>query len=218
MNGNHEVTYAVDFRACGHGRQPARTPGSQPPDAVSAGCSIPRIARLMALAIRFDGLLRKETIRDYAELARLGRVTRARMTQIMKLLDLAPDIQEQILFLPPVAVHKESSGRLIFRSAEALLKIFMFNGIIDELKFQIIVGDLITKSKTASLNGQVRVFGEVVNLLWMPNPRATERLEELWNGLIKIHSVPLLCAYSLGRNRPKTITPSLLACHSHLVV
>ena len=105
MNGNHEVTYAVDFRAGGHGRQPARTPGSQPPDAVSAGCSIPRIARLMALAIRFDGLLRKETIRDYAELARLGRVTRARMTQIMKLLDLAPDIQEQILFLPPVALH-----------------------------------------------------------------------------------------------------------------
>ena len=63
--------------------------------------SIPRIARLMALAIRFDGLVREETIQDYAELARLGRVTRARMTQIMKLLFLAPDIQEQILFLPP---------------------------------------------------------------------------------------------------------------------
>jgi hypothetical protein len=61
---------------------------------------MPRIARLMALAIRFEGLLREETIRDYAELARLGRVTRARMTQIMKLLHLAPDIQEQILFLP----------------------------------------------------------------------------------------------------------------------
>ena len=54
----------------------------------------------MALAIRFEGLLREGTIRDYAELARLGRVTRARMTQIMKLLDLAPKIQEQILFLP----------------------------------------------------------------------------------------------------------------------
>jgi hypothetical protein len=66
------------------------------------GHSIPRIARLMALAIRFDGLLRDETIRDYAELARLGRVTRARITQIMKLLDLAPKIQEQILFLPNI--------------------------------------------------------------------------------------------------------------------
>jgi hypothetical protein len=59
----------------------------------------------MALAIRFDGLLREETIRDYAELARLGRVTRARITQIMKLLDLAPDIQVQILFLPHVSLQ-----------------------------------------------------------------------------------------------------------------
>jgi hypothetical protein len=54
----------------------------------------------MALALRFDRLLRAEEFRDYAELARLGRVTRARMTQIMKLRDLAPDIQEQLLFLP----------------------------------------------------------------------------------------------------------------------
>ena len=37
---------------------------------------------------------------DYADLARLGGVTRARMTQIMSLLNLAPDIQEEILYLP----------------------------------------------------------------------------------------------------------------------
>jgi hypothetical protein len=53
----------------------------------------------MALAIRFEGLVRNKTMRDYAELARLGRVTRARLTQIMKLPDLAPDIQERLLFL-----------------------------------------------------------------------------------------------------------------------
>jgi hypothetical protein len=45
----------------------------QPPAGERAGRSIPRIARLMALAIRFDGLLREETIGDYAELARLGQ-------------------------------------------------------------------------------------------------------------------------------------------------
>jgi hypothetical protein len=67
----------------------------------------------MALAIRFEGLLRDETIRDYAELARLGRVTRARMTQIMKLLDLAPDIQEQILFLPLINGLNERNLRPI---------------------------------------------------------------------------------------------------------
>jgi hypothetical protein len=67
----------------------------------------------MALAIRFEGLLRDETIRDYAELARLGRVTRARMTQIMKLLHLAPDIQEQILFLPRIKGLNERNLRRI---------------------------------------------------------------------------------------------------------
>lgn len=60
----------------------------------------PRITRLMALAIKFDQLLRDGTVRDYADLARLGHVTRARMTQIMGLLNLAPDIQEEILHLP----------------------------------------------------------------------------------------------------------------------
>ena len=43
---------------------------------------------------------RRGEVRDYADLARLGYVTRARITQIMNLLNLAPDIQEAILFLP----------------------------------------------------------------------------------------------------------------------
>ena len=59
---------------------------------------LPRIARLMALAIKFDGMLREGVVTDYADLARLGSVTRARMTQIMNLLNLAPDIQEQMIF------------------------------------------------------------------------------------------------------------------------
>ena len=52
----------------------------------------------MALAIKFDGMLREGVATDYTDLARLGSVTRARMTQIMNLLNLAPDIQEQMIF------------------------------------------------------------------------------------------------------------------------
>ena len=59
------------------------------------------VSRLMALAIHFDQLIRDGVVADYADLARLGRVTRARVTQIMNLLNLAPDIQEEILFLAP---------------------------------------------------------------------------------------------------------------------
>lgn len=56
-----------------------------------------RIARLMALAIRFQDMVERGEVRDYAEIARLGYVTRARLTQIMNLMLLAPDIQEAIL-------------------------------------------------------------------------------------------------------------------------
>ncbi|HAN99493.1 MAG TPA: hypothetical protein DCQ98_19640 [Planctomycetaceae bacterium] len=61
---------------------------------------VPRVARLMALAIRLEGLLRDGVVLDQAELARMGHVSRARLTQIMNLLHLAPDLQEAILFLP----------------------------------------------------------------------------------------------------------------------
>lgn len=109
MSGNQaEVKYTLDFRAGKPGRRGNPIAASHPRTAGERSGSIPRIARLMALAIRFDGLLRDETIRDYAELARLGRVTRARITQIMKLLDLAPDIQEQILFLSSVSLQNRT--------------------------------------------------------------------------------------------------------------
>ncbi len=58
-----------------------------------------RITRLMALAIKFQDMVDHGEVRDYADLARLGYVTRARLTQIMNLLLLAPDVQEQILFI-----------------------------------------------------------------------------------------------------------------------
>ena len=96
MSRNGEITFTLDFG--GRKLQPEIV--ASEPQVEVAEESIPRIARLMALAIRLEGLIRQETIRDYAEAARLGRVTRARMTQIMHLLHLAPDIQEQILFLP----------------------------------------------------------------------------------------------------------------------
>lgn len=69
---------------------------------------IPRVSRLMALAIHFDRLLREGKVRDQSELARLAHVTQPRMTQIMNLLHLAPDIQEELLHLPPVVEGRDS--------------------------------------------------------------------------------------------------------------
>ena len=69
---------------------------------------LPRITRLMALAIRFEQMLQQKSVKDYADLASLGQVSRARITQIMHLRNLAPDIQETLLFLPPIESWRDT--------------------------------------------------------------------------------------------------------------
>ena len=82
---------------------------------------IPRIAQLMALARHIDDLLRSGALGSYAAAARLGHVSRARMSQIVALLHLAPDLQEQLLFLQrPVRGHTVPVLRQVLHVAAAL--------------------------------------------------------------------------------------------------
>ena len=85
-------------------RRKTAMPGPAPRKPVSR---VPRVSKLMALAIRFDELLKEGVVATQSELARLAHITQPRMTQIMNLLHLAPDIQEEILHLPPVDQGKD---------------------------------------------------------------------------------------------------------------
>ncbi len=60
---------------------------------------VPRVTRLLALALKFEELIRSGVVDNYAVLAQLGQVSRSRVTQMTSMLSLAPDIQEEILFL-----------------------------------------------------------------------------------------------------------------------
>jgi hypothetical protein len=91
----------IHFERRGRGSRKEVHQGETPTASPCLG-RVPRVARFMALALRFDELIRTGVVADYADLARLGHVTRARITQMMNLLLLAPDIQEAILFLPRV--------------------------------------------------------------------------------------------------------------------
>lgn len=102
--GGATVTEEVHFQNGRQTRKELREGEATPPVPASR---VPRVSRLMALAIRFDQLIRDGVVTDQAELARLGHVTRARLTQIMNLLCLAPDIQEQVLFLPRMETGRE---------------------------------------------------------------------------------------------------------------
>jgi hypothetical protein len=59
----------------------------------------PQVARLVALAHRLEGMVQSGKVKDYRELARLAQVSTARVAQIVVLAQLAPRIQEYILFL-----------------------------------------------------------------------------------------------------------------------
>jgi len=93
---------------------------NRPAAKVSVGRT-PRISKLMALAIRFDGLIGEGKVHDMSELARLAHVSQPRMTQIMNLLHLAPDIQEEILFLPEVTKGRDPIHERMVRPLTAML-------------------------------------------------------------------------------------------------
>ena len=100
MNKSMTIHRRIHFHTAGRRRvlkEGAEETGTDRP----AG-RIPRITRLMALAIRLEHLVCSGQVEDYATLASLGHVTRARITQITNLTLLAPDLQEVILFLPRV--------------------------------------------------------------------------------------------------------------------
>jgi len=111
----------------------------------------------------------------------------------------------------------EKTGQLVCENAQNLLGGFMFDGILEEHKFKCTIAGMIEKAKMGSGSrkaGLVRVFGEMVDLIWEPHPKATKRLEELWNEVIQIHSFPLLCAYSLV-GKTNVLPQQLISCHSH---
>jgi len=101
------VTKQIHFSMHNHGRREIRE-GPKPIPQVTNEGRLPRVTRLMALAIKIEGLIASGAIADQAEAARLGHVSRARMTQIMNLLLLAPDIREAILNLSPTVRGRDT--------------------------------------------------------------------------------------------------------------
>src|SRR5205823_96199 len=98
MSEPRTVQCAVHFEREARGRKRVE-PGAEQPSALPPG-RVPRLARFLALALRLEAQLRQGVLKDCAEVARVGHVTRARVSQILTLVNLAPDIQEAILFLP----------------------------------------------------------------------------------------------------------------------
>jgi hypothetical protein len=110
----------------------------------------------------------------------------------------------------------QESGWLVFADAEDVLATVLVDGITDEHRFKTGLGSMIeTAGQHHGRTRPVRLFDEMVDLIWISNPKATLRLEQLGNEVIESHSVTVLCAYSVGGSKPTSLPAPLVACHSH---
>ena len=114
----------------------------------------------------------------------------------------------------------EASGQLVFLDAAELMSTFMINGNPDAKIFKAGIRTLIEKASRDERTGrkrEVRLFGEMVSLLWPSNSPAAERLEELGNEVIEEYSIPIFCAYSLNGPGRSQLPESIIKAHSHSI-
>ena len=110
-------------------------------------------------------------------------------------------------------------GQLKVRDASETLSGFMVQEMPDPLLFKTIIGRSIQRAAACSRTGRVRVYGEMVNLLWRQNLPAAQRLEVLWNEVIQAHSISLFCAYHVDgdEGESRRFPSDLRSAHSHLI-
>jgi PAS domain S-box-containing protein len=110
------------------------------------------------------------------------------------------------------------SGRLVSLDAHETLARFMRNGEPDPRLFEAVIGGLMADRVAAAKGAGVRVYGEMVGVLWKGGDRsAALHLEDLWNELQARQPSTLLCAYAMGKfyKEPTTIH-SVGAAHTQI--
>ena len=82
---------------------------------------LPRVTQVLALAIQFEDMLHQGEAKDYADLGRLCGLCRERVSQIIRLIFLAPDIQVELLYLPPIPTGQYPVSETAVRKIANLL-------------------------------------------------------------------------------------------------
>jgi hypothetical protein len=73
---------------------------SEHPTPATSG-RLPRITQVLAAAINFENMISEGVAEDYADIGRLSGLSRERISQVMRLNYLAPDIQIELLYMQP---------------------------------------------------------------------------------------------------------------------
>ena len=100
--------HEIQFQLRPHSKKETAAPGTE-------RGKLPRVAEVLALAIGFDDMIRRGLAKDHSDLARLGCISKERVSQIMRLVWLAPDIQQEILTLPRTSLGRFHVGEVALR-------------------------------------------------------------------------------------------------------
>ena len=100
--------HEIQFQLRPHSKKEAAAPGAE-------RGKLPRVAEILALAIGFDDMIRRGLAKDHSDLARLGCISKERVSQIMRLVWLAPDIQQEILTLSRTSLGRFHLGEVALR-------------------------------------------------------------------------------------------------------
>ncbi len=92
----------------------------------------------------------------------------------------------------------ECAEMLFVRDADETLSEILTAGHPNEAKFDSIVGSVARDMLARSPHRRVRIYGEMVGILWSAGRYAAAlRLEQLWNRLIKEPGYNLFCGYDI---------------------
>ena len=114
--------------------KPARTAKRAQASRPTAG--LPGVVKLLVLAYQIEQAIDEGRARDYADIARQLGVTRARVTQIVSLLLLSPDIQAAILTGSADLIGRLSARRLrgVVEDPDWQIQQKRFEGLMAEAK------------------------------------------------------------------------------------
>ncbi|ACY13554.1 hypothetical protein [Haliangium ochraceum] len=115
-NGAIVVTGRLFRHGGGNGR-PHRFSGKPAPSVPPPARRPARVAQMLAFAHRVDGEVERGGFESRAAAARHYGLTTGRITQLMRLLWLAPDVQEDVLFLETIDGCEPVSGQALEKLA-----------------------------------------------------------------------------------------------------